>query len=43
MQPVSNEFEWGNKVVDRTVVRYLKKRIDNKMEKELSDAAHAIT
>lgn len=29
--------EYLNKVVDQTVMRYLKKRIDNKMDKELSD------
>jgi len=28
--------EYLNKVVDKTVMRYLKKRIDNKMDKELS-------
>jgi len=31
--------EYLNKVADRTVVRYLKKRIDNKMEKELTDTS----
>lgn len=38
--PVPRAYsEYLNKVVDRTVVRYLAKRIDNKMEKELSDDA----
>ena len=31
--------EYLNKVEDRTVVRYLRKRINNKMEKDLSDEA----
>jgi hypothetical protein len=38
--PVPRAYsEYLNKVVDRTVLRYLAKRIDNKMERELSDAA----
>ena len=38
--PVPRAYsEYLNKAADRTVVRYLNKRIDNKMEKELSDAA----
>ena len=34
--------EYLNKKVDRTVMRYLHKRIDNKMDKELSDKASVL-
>eukprot|EP00967_Tisochrysis_lutea_P056756 scaffold71790_cov29-Tisochrysis_lutea.AAC.3 len=38
--PVPRAYsEYLNKVADRTVMRYLTKRINNKMEKELSDNA----
>jgi len=38
--PLTRSYsEYLNKVVDQTVMRYLKKRIDNKMEKELSPEA----
>jgi len=38
--PVTRAYsEYLNKVADQTVMRYLKKRIDNKMDKELSTSA----